>query len=66
MIRFAIQNSTDADGMVLDPFLGSGTTIIAAETEGRHCYGLEISPEYCDIIINRWEAFTGGKAECVQ
>lgn len=45
-----------------DPFLGSGTTLIAAEQLGRKCYGLEISPQYCDVIVKRWEQFTGKKA----
>jgi len=47
---------------VYDPFLGSGTSFIAAETLARRCYGLEIEPEYCQVIIDRWEAFTGKKA----
>jgi DNA modification methylase len=42
--------------LVLDPFLGSGTTIIAAHRTGRRCYGCEISPEYCEIILQRCEA----------
>ena len=48
--------------LMADPFLGSGTTLIAAEQLGRKCYGLEISPAYCDVIVKRWEAFTGKKA----
>lgn len=51
-----------ADGEVYDPFLGSGTTVIAAEMEGRTCLGMEIDPRYCDAIVARWEAFTGRKA----
>ena len=47
---------------ILDPFVGSGTTIIAAEREKRRCYAMEIAPEYCDIAVARWEAFTGRKA----
>ena len=46
------------EGDVLDPFLGSGTTLIAAERTGRKCYGLEIDPIYCDVAKSRWEAFT--------
>jgi len=61
-MRRPILNNSSPGQAVYDPFLGSGTTIIAAETEGRHCYGLEISPEYCDIIINRWQNFTGKEA----
>ena len=45
-----------------DPFLGSGTTLIAAEQLGRTCYGMEISPQYCDVIVKRWETLTGKKA----
>ena len=50
------------DGTVYDPFLGSGTTLIAAEQLGRKCYGMEISPQYCDVIVKRWETLTGKKA----
>jgi DNA modification methylase len=60
-----ILNSSDLGQSVYDPFLGSGTTIIAAEMTGRVCHGLELSPEYCDIIVQRWENFTGKKAERV-
>lgn len=49
--------------LVYDPFLGSGTTLIAAEQLGRTCYGMEISPAYCDVIVKRWEALTGQRAE---
>ena len=43
------------DGNILDPFLGSGTTLIACEKTGRKCYGMEIYPHYCDVIVKRWE-----------
>jgi len=43
-------------------FLGSGTTIMAAQRTGRRCYGLELDPRYADTIIRRWQAFTGGSA----
>ena len=49
-------------GPVLDPFCGSGTTIIAAERLKRRCYAMEIAPEYCDLAVARWEAFTGRTA----
>jgi DNA modification methylase len=49
--------------LVLDPFLGSGTTLIAAEQLDRTCYGLEIDPGYCDVIAGRWEKLTGGTVE---
>jgi hypothetical protein len=47
---------------VYDPFVGSGTTIIAAEMTGRRCYAIEISPAYCDVAILRWQDFTEEKA----
>jgi len=47
---------------VLDLFLGSGTTLIAAEKTNRKCYGMELDEKYCDVIIERWEQFTGQKA----
>ena len=48
--------------IILDLFLGSGTTLIAAEKLNRKCYGMELDEKYCDVIINRWEQFTGLKA----
>lgn len=59
----AIDKTTHAADLVYDPFLGSGTTLIAAEQLGRKCYGMEISPQYCDVIVKRWETLTGKKAE---
>jgi len=49
-------------GNVYEPFCGSGTTLIAAEQLGRKCYGMEISPQYCDVIVKRWENLTGETA----
>ncbi len=65
LVQRAIENSSRADGTVLDLFLGSGTTLIAAERTGRRCYGMELEPHYCALVIARWEAFSGGKAEKV-
>ena len=48
--------------LILEPFLGSGTTLIAAEKLKRKCYGMELDEKYCDVIIERWEQFTGEKA----
>ncbi len=62
----AIENSSGANDLVIDPFLGSGTTLIAAERTGRRCYGMEIDPRYCRVAIARWEAFSGEKAEKVR
>ena len=58
----AIEKTTPAKALVMDLFLGSGTTLIAAEQLGRKCYGMEISPAYCDVIVKRWENLTGKKA----
>lgn len=63
LFAYLISNSARKDELVIDPFLGSGTTLIAAEQLGRRCYGLEISPAYCDVIVERWENLTGGKAK---
>jgi len=49
-------------GSVYDPFLGSGTTLVAAEQLNRKCYGMELDPRYCDVIVARWEALTGETA----
>ena len=56
----AIKNSVPSN--VLDLFLGSGSTLIACEKTGRTCYGMELDPKYCDVIVKRWEDFTGKKA----
>lgn len=58
----AILNSSKAGDIVLDYFLGSGSTLIACEKQGRRCYGMELDPKYVDIIVKRWEDFTGQKA----
>ena len=65
MVARAIQSSTAEDGAVVEPFAGSGTTIIAAEQLGRKCYAIEIEPSYCQVTIDRWEAFTGKTAKKV-
>ncbi|MBX9681835.1 MAG: hypothetical protein K2X38_24005 [Gemmataceae bacterium] len=63
MFAYQIGNSTASQALVYDPFLGSGTTLIACEQLGRRCCGMELSPQYCDVIVKRWEHFTGKKAE---
>jgi hypothetical protein len=62
MIARAIMSSSRLGSVVVEPFLGSGTTLIAAEQLGRKCYGMEISPAYCDVIVKRWETLTGKQA----
>jgi DNA modification methylase len=61
----AIFNSTKPGGIVLDPFGGSGSTLIAAQQAGRACYTMELDPRYVDVIVARWEQLTGLKAEKV-
>lgn len=62
LIANALQNSTKQNDLVLDLFGGSGSTLIACEQLNRKCYMMEIDPYYCDVIIDRWEQFTGQKA----
>ena len=59
----AIDKTTKPKAVILDLFLGSGSTLIACEKLDRICYGMELDPIYCDVIIKRWENFTGKKAE---
>ncbi len=58
LVARAISNSSARRNTVLDPFLGSGTTIIAAEQLGRTCYGIEIEPRYVDVVLQRYMNFT--------
>jgi hypothetical protein len=62
LVADAILDGTVRGDLVLDAFLGSGTTIIAAERTGRRCYGLELDTLYVDTVIRRWQAFTGDNA----
>ena len=62
MVADAILDCSARGEIVLDSFLGSGTTLIAAERTGRRCYGLELDPAYVDTIVRRWQALTGGSA----
>jgi DNA modification methylase len=59
---FFIKANSDAGDVVYDPFMGSGTTMIAAENEGRVACGTELSPRYVDVIVRRWEKLTGKQA----
>jgi DNA modification methylase len=61
-MRRPMQNNSSPGQAVYDPFLGSGTTLIAAETTGRVCFGMELEPAFVDVAVRRWEAFTGQKA----
>jgi DNA modification methylase len=62
LVADAILDCTARRDVVLDPFLGSGTTVIACERTGRTCYGIELDPRYVDTIVRRWQAFTGQSA----
>jgi len=58
-----MERTSEKSQLIYDPFSGSGTTHIAAEKTNRKCYGMELDPKYCDVIVKRWEDFTGKKAE---
>jgi DNA modification methylase len=62
MVSDAILDCTKRNDVVLDPFLGSGTTLLAAERTGRRCYGIELDPIYVDTTVERWQRMTGRKA----
>lgn len=65
LISRLVKNSSKHGWLVIDPFGGSGTTLIACEQLGRRCNTVELDPHYCDVIIKRWEDFTGKKAVLV-
>lgn len=62
-MRRPILNHTLRGEAVYDPFLGSGTTLIACEQSERICYGLDIDPKYVDVIVHRWQKLTGKQAK---
>ncbi len=62
LVERAINNSSQRTNLVLDLFLGSGSTLIAAEKTGRKCYGMELDPKYADVIVERWQNYTGKDA----
>lgn len=62
LARIAIENSSRPGEIVVDPFIGGGGVLIAAEATGRRCFGIELDPRYVDLIIRRWETFTGQRA----
>jgi DNA modification methylase len=63
LVERAIRNSSRKGDLVFDPFGGSGTTLIAAEKTGRHASLIELDPKYVDVIVQRWQAFTGREAQ---
>ena len=62
-MRRPMVNNSERGDAVYEPFAGSGTTLIAAESIERRCFAMEIDPRYCDVIIERWQSFTGSKAQ---
>ena len=66
LLQELIVPQTKTSSNVLDVFLGSGSTLIACEKTNRKCYGMEIDPHYCDVIVKRWEEYTGNKAERIE
>jgi site-specific DNA-methyltransferase (adenine-specific) len=66
LIIRAIRNSTSKGQIVLDPFGGSGSTLIAAEQTGRKARLIELDPKYCDVIVTRWQNLTGQTAELIR
>ena len=66
LFEYLMLNNTKGQDVVLDLFGGSGTTIIACEKNGRRGFCMELDPRYCDVIVKRWENFTGQKAERVK
>ena len=66
LVNFAINEYDNNAQNIIDCFGGSGTTLIACEQLNRNCYMLELDPQYCQVIIDRWETFTGQKAELIE
>jgi DNA modification methylase len=62
LVADAIKDCSRRKGIILDPFMGSGTTVIAAERNGRRAYGIEIDPAYVDVAVRRWQTYTGKRA----
>ena len=63
--KLIIDGSKQKDN-IYDCFLGSGSTLISCEKSNRNCYGLELNPKYCDVIIKRWEDYTGQTAKLLE
>jgi DNA modification methylase len=62
LVERAIRNSSKSRDIVLDPFGGAGSTLIACEKAGRQARLVELDPKYCDVIVMRWQEFSGGAA----
>lgn len=66
LMGMILQDFSKEDEKIIDPFCGSGSTLIACEQLNRICYGIEYEPHYCDVIIERWEKYTGQKAKKIE
>ena len=62
MMERVMKTSLQPGGLCVEPFGGSGSTLIGAEKTGRACYTMELQPKYCDVIVRRWQQFTGKTA----
>jgi DNA modification methylase len=62
MMERVMKSSLPIGGLCVEPFGGSGSTLMGAEKTGRICYTMELQPCYCDVIVRRWQAFTGQQA----
>jgi site-specific DNA-methyltransferase (adenine-specific) len=62
LVERALRNSSNPKDTILDPFGGSGTTMVACEKTGRRARVIELLPKYCDVIVRRWQDYTGGRA----
>ena len=62
MMKRVMYSSLKTGAICVEPFGGSGSTLMGAEVTGRHCYTMELQPKYCDVIIKRWQEFTGKQA----
>lgn len=62
MMKRVMLSSLPKNGLCLEPFAGSGSTLMGAQATGRRCFTVELKPVYCDVVVKRWEAFTGQKA----
>jgi DNA modification methylase len=62
LVAEAIKDCSRRNGIILDPFMGSGTTLIAAQRTGRQARGIELDPVYVDVAVRRWQSYTGKSA----
>ena len=66
LLRNLVLNSSRVGDIVYDPFVGSGSTLLACEQTKRKCLAIELDPAYCQVVIDRWEKLTGGTAKLLE